>query len=99
MCAILTEVYIGFIYGIDLMIGPGPPTQFIPYMLYGVYDWGLRVSFICIVVGQGNPTRGLEIILVGGWDFLVPQQYIMMDTFSRPVCDFLRFNVNSVSSA
>ena len=20
------------------MIGPGPPTQFIPYVLYGVYD-------------------------------------------------------------
>ena len=40
-----------------------------------------------------------EIIRVRGWDFLVPQQYIMMDTFSRPVCDFLRFYMNSVSSA
>ena len=40
-----------------------------------------------------------EIILVRGWDFLVPQQYIMMDTFSRPVCDCLRFYMNSVSSA
>ena len=28
-----------------------------------------------------------------------PQQYIMMDTFSRPLCDFLRFYMNSVSSA
>ena len=40
-----------------------------------------------------------EIIRVRGWDFLVPQQYIMMVTFSRPVCDFLRFYMNSVSSA
>ena len=32
-----------------------------------------------------------EIIQVRGWDFLVPQQYIMMDTFSRPVCEILRF--------
>ena len=39
-----------------------------------------------------------EIIRVRGWDFLVPQQYIMMDTFSRPICDFLRFYMNSVSS-
>ena len=39
-----------------------------------------------------------EIIQVRGWDFLVPQQYIMMDTCSRPVCDFLRFYMNSVSS-
>ena len=35
-----------------------------------------------------------EIIQVRGWDFRVPQQYIMMDTFSRPLCDFLRFNMN-----
>ena len=40
-----------------------------------------------------------EIIQVRGWDFLVPQQYIMMDTFSRQLCDFLRFHMNSVSSA
>ena len=40
-----------------------------------------------------------EIIQVRGWDFLVPEQYIMMDTFSRPLCDFLRFYSNSVSSA
>ena len=40
-----------------------------------------------------------EIIQVRGWDFLVQQQYIMMDTFSRPLCDFLRFYMNSVSSA
>ena len=40
-----------------------------------------------------------EIIQVRGWDFLVPQQYIMMDTFSRPLFDFLRFYMNSVSSA
>ena len=33
------------------------------------------------------------------WDFLVPQQYIMMDTFSRPLCNFLRFYVNSVNFA
>ena len=26
----------------------------------GSIRWGLRVSFICIVVGQGNPTRGPE---------------------------------------
>ena len=39
-----------------------------------------------------------EIILVRGSDFLVPQQYIMMDTFSRPLCDFLRFYMNSASS-
>ena len=31
-----------------------------------------------------------EIIQVRGWDFFVPQQYIMMDTFSRPVCDFFK---------
>ena len=30
---------------------------------------------------------------------LVPQQYIMMDTFSRPFFDFLRFYMNFVSSA
>ena len=29
-----------------------------------------------------------EIIRVRGWDFLVTQQYIMMDTFSRPIRDF-----------
>ena len=40
-----------------------------------------------------------ETIQVRGWDFLVPQQDIMMDTFSRPMCDFLRFYLNSVSSA
>ena len=40
-----------------------------------------------------------EIIQVRGWDFLVPQQYVMMDTFSRPVYDFLRFYMHSVSSA
>ena len=40
-----------------------------------------------------------KIIQVRGWDFLVPQQYIMMDTFSRPLCDFLRLYMNSVSSA
>ena len=40
-----------------------------------------------------------EIIQVRGRDFLVPQQYIMMDTFSRPLCDVLRFYMNSVSSA
>ena len=40
-----------------------------------------------------------EIIQVRGWDFRVPQQYILMDTFSRPLCDFLRFYMNSVSSA
>ena len=39
-----------------------------------------------------------EIIQVLGWDFLVPQQNIMMDTFSFPLCDFLRFYMNSVSS-
>ena len=27
-----------------------------------------------------------EIIQVQGWGFLVPQQYIMMDTFSCPLC-------------
>ena len=40
-----------------------------------------------------------EIIQVRGWEILVPQQYIMMDTFSRPICDILRFYINSVSSA
>ena len=40
-----------------------------------------------------------EIIQVLGWDFLVPQQYIMMDTFSRPLFEFLRFYMNSVSFA
>ena len=75
---------------------------------------GLRVSFIhvCIVVGQGNPTEDQnnssetrlcrvsdEIIQARGWDSLVPQQYIMMDTFSRPICVVLRFYMNSVSSA
>ena len=37
-----------------------------------------------------------EIIQVRGWDFFVPQQYIMMDSFSRPaLSDFLRFYMNS----
>ena len=40
-----------------------------------------------------------EITQVRGWDFLVPQQYIMMDTFSRTLFDFLRFYMNSVRSA
>ena len=39
-----------------------------------------------------------EIIQVRGWDFLVLQQYIMMDTFSRHLCEFLRFYMNFVSS-
>ena len=39
-----------------------------------------------------------KIIRVRGWDFLVQQQYIMIDTFSHPLFDFLRFfNMNSVS--
>ena len=63
-------------------------------------------------MGQGNPTKDQnnssetrlcrvsdEIIQVRGLDFLVPQQYIMMDTFSRPLFEFLRFYMNSVSSA
>ena len=29
-----------------------------------------------------------KIIRVRGWYLLVPQKYIMMDTFSRPLCDF-----------
>ena len=40
-----------------------------------------------------------KIIQVRGWDFLVPQQYIMMDTFPCPLFDFLRCYMNFVSSA
>ena len=36
----LREVNIGVIYRIHLMIGPGPPTQFILYVFNGVHDWG-----------------------------------------------------------
>ena len=74
---------------------------------------GLRVSFIVLLWDKEIPPEDLnnfvrnsalcrvsdEIIQVLGWDFLVPQQYIMMDTFSRPICDLLRFYMNSVSSA
>ena len=68
----------------------------------------LRVPFICIFGGQENPTRGPEYFVRNsaespsgseGGNFLVPQQCIMMDTFSRPHCNFLRFYMNSVSSA
>ena len=38
--AVLTEVHIGVIHHIGLMIGPGPLTHFIPYVLYGVHDRG-----------------------------------------------------------
>ena len=31
-----------------------------------------------------------KIIQVRGWDIIVPQQYIMMDTFSRPLFDFFK---------
>ena len=34
-------------------------TSWIKSILH-LSDVRLRVSFICIVVGQGNPTRGLE---------------------------------------
>ena len=37
--------------------------QFILYVFYRGHDLGLRVSFICIVVGQGNPTRGPELFV------------------------------------
>ena len=37
---ILSESHIGVICRIHLMIGPGPPTQLIPYVFYGVHDWG-----------------------------------------------------------
>ena len=30
------------------------------------------------------------IIRVRGWDFLVPLQYIRIDTFSRPLCAFFK---------
>ena len=74
---------------------------------------GLRESFIYVLLwdkeippeDQNNSLETRlcrvsdEIIQVRGWDFLVPQQYIMMDTFSRPLCDILRFYMNSVSSA
>ena len=51
-----------------------------------------------------NQKRGTAEFLtkffqVRGQDFLVPQQYIIMDTFSRPLFDFLTFYMNSVSSA
>ena len=39
-----------------------------------------------------------EIIWVWGWDFLVPQQDIMMDTFSCPLCDSKGFLENIVQT-
>ena len=40
-----------------------------------------------------------KIILVGEWNFFVPHQYIMMDTFSHPPCDCFRiFGVASLAS-
>ena len=38
---ILTEVHIGVIYRIHLMIEPNRSRQFILYVFYGVHDWGL----------------------------------------------------------
>ena len=40
----LTEVYIGVIYCIYLMIVPDPPTQFILYVLYGVVGYRLQTE-------------------------------------------------------
>ena len=69
----------------------------------------LRVAFICIVVGQGNPTEDQnnlsktrllrvsdEIIQVRRWDFTT----IHHDGyFFSPTLQLLRFYMNSVSSA
>ena len=41
MYEMLTEVHIGVILRIHLMIGPDPLTQFILYMFYGVHIRGL----------------------------------------------------------
>ena len=38
--AMLREVHIGVTYRIILMIRPGPPTQLILYVFYGVHEWG-----------------------------------------------------------
>ena len=43
---ILTEVPIGVIYRINLMIEPDPPNQLILYVFYVVHDW--------VKAGQGK---------------------------------------------
>ena len=58
---------------------------------------GLRVSFICMAVGQGNSTEDQnnlsetmlcqisdEIIRVQGWNFLALKQYIFCGYFFSP---------------
>ena len=57
---ILTEVHIGVIYRIHLMIGPDPSTQSILYVFYGVHDSGdkagqgktltLFCAWYCVVI-------------------------------------------------
>ena len=76
-----------------------------------VVSLGVRVSFMycCwtrkshlrnrIICQKRGSAKFVKIIQVRGWDFLVPQQYIMMHTFSCPLFYFLRFYMNSVSSA
>ena len=49
---ILTELHIGDIYRIHLMIEPNRSTQFILYVFYGVHDWGLS-----------RPMQDVDVIL------------------------------------
>ena len=67
-----------------------------------LFPYGIKIilqEFICIVVEQRNPSpedqnNSSEMRLLTklfgfqGWDFFVPQQYIMEDTFYCPLCVF-----------
>ena len=56
------------------------------------YCCGTRQSHprIIIIRQKRGSVEFLTKLFGSGWDFLVPQQYIMMDTFSRPICDFFK---------